>query len=149
MDLNRLHEIIEATTRPLRKGHMVTEQNVGGIAVKEVYGYPHESTEPDLKKVDVEFFVVGVDAAAAEKRKAELVALLDVFDEANLKNGPSYMTVGGALGSQQAAFQLFALGEVLGLWSVITPATFGLTGPEAKEAAGKGYIMISGYSPKA
>ena len=56
--------------------------------------------------------------------------------------------IGGYIGDQGAAFQLMALGQVLGLWEVITPSSLGLTGERASMAAGAGYLMISGYHPE-
>ncbi len=38
-----------------------------------------------------------------------------------------------------------ALGQVLGLWRVITPVDLGITGAKAMDAAGLGYVMLSGY----
>jgi len=34
---------------------------------------------------------------------------------------------------------------VLGLWDVITPATLGLSGELAQDAAGRGFIMCTGF----
>ena len=62
-----------------------------------------------------------------------------------LAGGPSYIEIGGVLGDQQEAFLLFALGKVLGLWSVITPATLGFEGPEADQLAGAGMVNMSGF----
>lgn len=129
MDTKRLYEILGETTIQLRKGDVV-------------HGTP--------EMVDLEFLVIGVDRAAAERLRAELISILNTYPRPDrLASGPSYIEVGGEIGDQGAAFQLFALGKVLGLWGVITPATFGMKGEEAKRAAGAGYIMISGYKAAA
>lgn len=102
-----------------------------------------------LEMVDVEFMVVGVDKAKAETRRAELRAILDAWPQPErLAGGPSYIEVGGVIGDQGAAFLLFALGKVLGLWGLITPASMGITGPDAREMAGAGFVMITGYRPE-
>jgi hypothetical protein len=59
--------------------------------------------------------------------------------------GPSYIHAGAVFLSQDNAFQLFALGQVLGLWQIITPETFGITGDDASELAGSGFVMIDGF----
>lgn len=92
--------------------------------------------------------VIGVDRAKAESYREPLIGLLNAYpDPAQLAGGPSYIHVGGVIGDQGAAFCLFALGQVLGLWTVITPATMGFTGAEARDMAGAGFVMISGYRP--
>lgn len=159
MDMNRLYTILNATTLQLRKGEVVhgtpelvdaikrgDESMPGGVVT--VDAMPHESSADGLEKVDMQFLTIGVKKSEAETVRAELVALLDTYpDPATLAGGPSYIAVGAEIGDQGAAFQLFALGKVLGLWDVITPASLGLTGQEAIAAAGSGFIMITGYRP--
>lgn len=156
MNIARLHEILRETTVQLRKGETLEgttalvdaikrgdEDLPGGVA--EFYCMPHEA-DADLVKVDCEFLVIGVDKAKANDRRAELVSILDTYPNPDrLAGGPSYIEVGDEIGDQGAAFQLFALGKVLGLWDVITPATMGLTGSEARQLAGSGFVMITGY----
>jgi hypothetical protein len=159
MDLSKLYEILSETTIQLRKGEEIegspelVEQikrgdhpTAGGVA--EIYMMPHASeAKPELKKIDLEFLVIGVDKHAAERRKAELINILNSYPEPDrLAGGPSYIEVGGVIGDQGAAFQLFALGQVLGIWNVITPASMGITGAEARRLAGSGFVMISGYT---
>ena len=149
MNLDRLYQILRETTVQLRKGEAVEEREVAGIHVTEVYAMPHEQhAEDTLEKVDCSFLVVGVDKNKAEQFRDEFVELLKRYPEpARLAGGPSYIEVGGVIGDQGAAFQLFALGHVLGLWSVITPETLGITGARARELAGLGFVMISGFNP--
>lgn len=164
MDLKRLYEILSETTMQLRKGavvhgskHLVDAINEGRELDKEPGGVvtidamPHVSeVVPDTETIDMEFLVIGVDRAAAEKHKAELISILDTYPQPDrLAAGPSYIEVGAAIGDQGAAFQLFALGKVLGLWDVITPGAMGVTGDAARQLAGSGYIMITGYHPHA
>lgn len=149
MDIERLFAILSETTTQLRKGETVETRQVGNLAVIDAYLMPHESeAPPDLDKVDLEFVVIGVDKAKAESLRGEIVGLLDAYPQPErLAAGPSYIEVGGVIGSQGGAFQLFALGEVLGLWKVITPRTFGITDSEqARTLAGSGFILITGYT---
>lgn len=147
MDLDRLYRILGDTTVQLRKGAAVERERVGAVDVTHVYAMPAVSDAPNsLVRVDCEFLVIGVDRARAEQHRSELLSILRAYPQPErLAGGPSYIEVGAAIGDQGAAFQLFALGEVLGLWKVITPATLGFTGPEARDMAGRGLVMISGF----
>lgn len=160
MDLNRLHEILSATTTQLRKGetirgdkHLVDaikagadcDERPGGIATFDMMPHTNEAP-PELIKVDMEFLTIGVDKMKAESHKAELVEILKTYPRPDrLAGGLSYIEVGAEIGDQGAAFQLFAFGKVLGLWDVITPAAMGFTGEEARQMAGQGFVMMSGF----
>jgi hypothetical protein len=141
--------ILNATTTQLRKGPEVVQRTSPALSVTEIYDMPAVAEAlPELVKVDMEFMVIGVDPVKAEEHRAGLIEWLDNLgpDEATaFAGGPSYITAGAIIGDQGAAFQLYALGQVLGLWKVITPATFGFTGQEAREMAGNGLIMMTGY----
>jgi hypothetical protein len=163
MNLERLYQILQETTVQLRKGEEVEGDPELVQAVKDfkegddidklpggsvhIYAMPHESqAKSDIERVDLHFIVVGVDKAKAEQIKDELVAIMKTYPQPErLAGGPSYIEVGGEIGDQGAAFQLFALGKVLGLWDVITPEKLGITGAEASEMAGKGLVMMSGF----
>lgn len=160
MNLDRLYKILAETTIQLRKGEVfegtpeLVEQTkrggdepLNGGGVLEIYAMPHASeAKPDLEKVDVEFMVIGVNKAKAEEHRAELIDILKTYPNPDqLAGGPSYIEVGAEIGDQGAAFQLFALGKILGLWSIITPATMGFTGEEARMMAGQGFVMMSGF----
>lgn len=162
MNLDRLHQILAETTVQLRKGeavhgapHLVEaikkgeplDKLPGGVVT--IDAMPHESEFPG-EKVDLCLVVIGVDKAKAEQHKAELISILKAYpDPEQLAGGPSYISVGAELGDQGAAFQLFALGKILGLWSIITPETMGFEGPEIAEMAGLGFVMISGFRGEA
>lgn len=160
MNLDRLYQILAETTVQLRKGEVfegtpeLVEQakhgeELNGGGVLEVYAMPHESeAQPGVEKVDMEFLTIGVDRAKAEEHRAELVAILNDWPTdavAPLADGPSYIALGADIGDQGAAFQLMALGKVLKLWNVITPASFGFSGTEARQLAGSGMVLMSGY----
>lgn len=161
MNTRRLYELLNEATVQLRKGEELegTPALVEGIkagktldelpgGVVHVYAMPHEAqARPEIVKVDLHFIVVGVDKAKAEEIKPELIAILNDYPSPErLAGGPSYIEVGAELGDQGTALQLFAVGQVLGLWSVITPATLGMDGPIADQMAGSGFVMMSGYA---
>jgi hypothetical protein len=164
MNLNRLYEILNETTIQLRKGEVIhgdkplvdaikagveSDKLPGGVVTFDMMPTVAEAAD-GLEKVDLEFLVIGVHKAKAEQHRAELIGLLNTYPNPDsLASGPSYITVGGEIGDQGAAFQLFALGKVLGLWEVITPGSFGMTGAEAQQAAGSGFIMMTGYKQAA
>lgn len=146
-----LFEILAATTAQLRKGPSITRESTltsnGSLEVTEIFAMPHENAS-DLEKVDLELLTVGVDRKMAEKHRSRLCEILnDYSDPEGLSGEPSYIEVGAEIEDQGAAFQLFALGKVLGLWDVITPTSLGFSGEVAQEMAGRGFVMITGYKP--
>jgi len=147
VNLDKLYEILRETTIQLRKGEEIEERQIGNLHVTEVYAMPHEEeADNGLVKVDCQFIVVGVDKTKAEKSRDELIAILKTYpDPDRLAGGPSYIEVGAEIGDQGAALQLFALGQVLGLWRIITPKTLGIIGVQAEQMAGMGFVMISGF----
>jgi hypothetical protein len=149
MNLQRLYEILGETTVQLRKGEVVERSKAGPVDVVTINAMPHESeAASETEVVDLTLLSVGVDCAKAHSHKAELIDILKKYSAPErLAGGPSYIEVGAEIGDQGAAFQLFALGKVLGLWSVITPATMGFAGKEATDMAGQGFVMISGFRP--
>lgn len=151
MNLDRLYKILNGTTVQLRKGEIVTEEEKLGLRVTTIDMMPRESEAHDgIEKVDLEFLMIGVDKAKAEQNKAELISILKTYPQPDrLAGGPSYIEVGAEIGDQGAAFQLFALGKVLGLWDVITPARMGFTGAEARQMAGSGFVMMTGFKAAA
>lgn len=157
---DRLYEILNDTTIQLRKGeaihgtpelvdaiHRGDEELPGGVVTLDIM--PKESdARVDLGRVDLHFLTIGVDKQKAEQHKEELIRLLNDYPKPErLAGGPSYIEVGAEIGDQGAAFQLFALGKILGLWDVITPDSMGMDGDLADQMAGSGFIMITGYSP--
>lgn len=148
MDLDRLYKILNKVTVQLRKGEEFEEHQEGNLKVVEVFMMPHESEVSNFVKVDCVFLTIGVDKEKAEKYREEIITILKNYPQPErLAGGPSYIEVGGVIGDQGATFQLFALGEVLGLWKVITPKTLGMDDVEARQLAGVGMILISGYNP--
>lgn len=162
MDVTRLYKILAETTCQLRKGEEITGtpelveefknlkpgDELKGGGVLEIFAMPSVSEAPvELVQVDLHFVSIGVDKAKAEQRRAEFVSILKSWPNDALAGGPSYITVGGEIGDQGSALQMFALGQVLGLWTVITPKTVGIEGEDADRMAGMGFVMMSGFRP--
>jgi hypothetical protein len=105
-----------------------------------------EDRAPTGHSVSVHFFWV---QARNNPTAAELRALLEAEYPRveRLREGPSYIEIGGAIGDQGLALQLIGLGELVGLWTVVTPATVFFEGAEADEMAGRGFVMCSGLGP--
>src|ERR1700733_2312134 len=158
MDLVKLHDILRDTTIQLRKGEAIhgtpelvgaiergDEHLPGGVVTFDMMPAVTEAP-PELERIDMEFLVIGVDKAKAEARRSEFVDVMQGYpDLERLAGGPSYIEVGAEIGDQGVAFQLFALGKTLGMWDVITPAKLGFSGEEAKQMAGAGFVMMTGY----
>jgi len=108
--------------------------------------------EEAARVADLFFFEVEVDAQATADKLRELVeghaSELSPNDGVELlKPGTSfsYMQLGAWIGSQELALRLMGLGNVLGLWQLITPRLFAricdLTQEQAEDMAGRGYVM--------
>lgn len=141
--LTELAEFIRLATIEYRKGD---EVEVKGDAV-HVYAMPE--TPERGKLIDVHFINVGFTELAADQARFKrlLLAALngpgeyqDITVE-RMAGGPSYIEIGAWIGSQDLALRLLALGELCELWQVLTPAKLGITGPEADQLAGGGFVM--------
>ena len=165
MDIDRLYQILGQTTAQYRKGERFTgtpelvEQAKAGVPIDkiqgggtlEIFAMPHvDEAGPEVELVDLFFLTIGVKKDAALAIKEELIEMLRTYpNPKGLSVGLSYIEVGADLGDQGAAFQLFALGKVLGIWNVVLPGTVGIVGDEATELAGRGFILITGFTEKA
>lgn len=95
--------------------------------------------------VNVHFFWVSAqNDPTAEDLRTLLEAEYPQIDR--LKQGPSYIEMGGALGDQGIALRLIGLGGILKLWTVVTPAMVGITGEDADGMAGAGFVMAGGMT---
>lgn len=122
--------------------------------------YVHDMTSgtstnqpPDTGAIDVHFFRVLIspdfDPAVFTRLLREWIDHgRGAFDEDpktdELAGGPSYIRWGYLLGDQTLALLTMACGAKAGLWEVITPGTLGITGEEAADLAGRGFVMTSG-----
>jgi hypothetical protein len=140
------HYVLDHTCT-YRKGEPVRAEKIGDVAVVTMdFMPPREQAPPDA--VDLHFLLV----AAEKADKDEFVPLLRAalgspgeftnIDARRLIYGPSYIELGGWLGSQDVALRFIGLGAVLGLWKPVTPASLGITGPDAEEMAGRGFVML-------
>jgi hypothetical protein len=150
MNTERLYEILLKTTDQYRRGNEVTvDDSTPGLKVTHIYAMPHVLEAPGdntHELVDVHFMHIAVNKEEAEKYREEFEALLEEYPEPDrLTGGPSYIEVGAFINSQESALRMFALGEFLKLWTVIIPASLGITGSQADKMAGLGFVMISGY----
>jgi len=152
MNSRSLYEIVEETTKIFRKGSEIERKNSKGLEVVEIYGYPPTSESEaenlmNLEMIDMIFINVEVNKELAEKSRRELEIILDNYPQPErLRGGPSYIELAPNLGAEQeTALRLMALGKVLGYWDIMSGKTLGLTDQEAKELAGQGLLMISGY----
>ncbi len=152
MDAQKLYDIVQDSTRVFRKGESVERRQVGNVDVVELFGYDRTKDDPsgdNFDKVDMVFVDVVVDRAKAEQYRGALAEQLKGYPQPErLAGGPSYIELAPNLGmEQEGAFRVMALGKTLGMWNVISAKTLGLDDAQAREMAGQGFLMISGYKP--
>lgn len=99
MNLDRMHAILADCCHQFRKGPEITERQTPALKIVTVQLMPHaEEAAAELEKIDVHFFIVGIDKPAAERHRAELLELLAAYPEPReLASGPSYIAVGARL----------------------------------------------------
>ena len=148
--IEALNEAIDSSTIVYRKGDIITDKQVGRVHVTEVYAYPQTPARDAV--VDLQFINVGAtdDPVTADEFRALIAAAVGTgpypVSADDLRGGPSYIALGGWLGSQEYALRYIALGELLGMWKAITPAALGITDPEmAGQMAGMGFVMAAPY----
>lgn len=125
---------------------VVKESDAGGVHVVEINAFPE--TPPNAVRADVHFVMVGPTEGFPEHD--ELLAVVRgafglgefPLSAEDLAGGPSYITLGGWLGSQDLALMLIGAVELAGISKAITPAVFGATGAMANEMAGLGMVML-------
>lgn len=144
--MNTVHDIVRGCSFEFRKGEPITTRIIGIVEVVEVFAMPHINDAPGhLEQVDVHFMWIGVDRDKALLHEQDLVAILEPHRPL-LERGPSFMTIAQEFEVEQdVALSLMAVGQVLGFWSVMTPAVFRLKGEMADRAAAAGYVLINGY----
>jgi hypothetical protein len=130
----------------------VTHSQVGGIAVTEVMGFPETPAEAPIDEVAADVHFVEVVRGEDFPTKDELIAYVqDALGEGefgttmsadDLAGGPSYITLGGWLGSQDLALMLIGAVELAGIAKAITPKALGMTGEMADTMAGNGLVML-------
>ena len=137
----------------------VSTHQDGALEVTEVYAYPEApagavhatftEAPPDEVRADVHFVEIAPTADFPDQE--DLVAMVQgAFGEgeygtmraADLSGGPSYIALGGWLGSQELALMLIGAVELAGLAKAITPKLLGMTGEVADQMAGSGLVML-------
>lgn len=101
--------------------------------------------EPTGHSVDVHFFWV---QAKNDPKKEDFLRLLEAGypDMGRLRGGPSFIEIGAAIGDQGDALKLIGLGELVGMWKVITPKVLGVMAEaDANMLAGRGFVMAGGF----
>lgn len=147
MNYGELITYVRKATVVYRKGEVV---KVSQSSVT-VDAFPERPA--DKQTVDCHFVTVGFTEHAPTLSHREFYEALVTNPEGEFTeitpsrwaDGLSYIEIGGWIGDQTLAFQLLALGEVHGLWTVVTPAVLGFTDAAlADSMAGGGLVMASG-----
>jgi hypothetical protein len=138
---------------------VVTQHEADGIQVVEVMGFPESPTDaepgtftdtsPDRVRADVHFVEIAPTADFPDREEL-ITAVRGALGEGefvamtaeDLSKGPSYIALGGWLGSQDLALMLIGAVELAGIAPAITPAALGMTGASADMLAGNGLVMI-------
>jgi hypothetical protein len=150
--INALVSYLMGAATLYRKGEVVTQPSPG---VTEIYGYP-AAEDARGKLADVHFVKVGLSRETTEKELLGHIetaltgeGVYSTLDLADLAGGPSYITLGGWLGSQDLALRLIGLAEILDLGKALTPgaifgpATTAETQKRYDELAGAGFVMLA------
>lgn len=135
---------VELVRRPGQP--MVETRDLGDVVVTEVTAFPE--AEPDRAIADVHF--VGVAARDLPDRDTLVGTVVSACGEGefqamqpkDLAGGPSYVVLGGWLGSQDLALMLIGAVELAGVADAITPGRLGIKGPEGDNLAGLGMVML-------
>lgn len=152
--LSDLNNYIRATTVEYRKGAEVIEHEPeNGVQVTEIFNMPPTPDRGVL--VDCWFINVGFTERATDKD--EFIRLLraalgpgefETITAETIIGGPSYITLGAWLGSQDQALRMLALGKFYDLWNIITPTSLFGPAQDAGQATkfdlmvGGGFILI-------
>ena len=144
-----IREVVEGCTTVFRVAEVpagLLGAALGAVSMGRPEGAPGSAGE--AVEIDAHFFVCAVDPAGAEAALGAVVAWCEAYpDPDRLAGGPTFVEVAEVAGDPVTAIRIFAVGEVLGLWNVITPERLGFSGTEAEEMAAKGLVMITGYQP--
>lgn len=96
-------------------------------------------TEPDGRvRVTQDEFHEALNGALEQKNGS-----FSSIDRERLLAGPSYIELGKWLGDQGIAISFIGVGAVLGFWDVMTPQALGITGQEASDLLGMGFLFPS------
>lgn len=106
-------------------------------------GMPYQ---PDGHTADMVFFKVANHGGSADElRTLVSEAKKGFYGDVDLFDGleHNYLELGGWIGDQGYALMLMGLGNVLGLWHLLTPVNMlGLDGEQAMKMAGMGMVAV-------
>ena len=106
---------------------------------------PTVSMQPTGHTSDVIYFRVrAFGEPNAEELRRLIVAHPGIFSQVDLFDGQehNYQELGGWIGNQELALMLMGLGELLELWTLITPRSLGLPNDLVRLMTGAGLITI-------
>lgn len=126
---------------------MVSQRTEGNVRVTEVKAFP----EAPLGAVRADLHFVVVAPTEGFPSTPDLIEAVrgalghgvwSSLTADDLEGGPSYITLGAWLGSQDLALMLIGAVELAGIARAITPEVLGLTGETADRLAGSGAVML-------
>lgn len=150
MNVIKLKNLLNNTTAVLSNGALtdsyLLELGVPEVLLKNIPPKEEYVEEPHLELVNCYLLSVAVSKFRAEEIRREFLDALDTGDSPDvLSTGPSYKHLVPLLGDAMSVLQLFAVGQCLQLWQVLTPEDFNIE-PEARDAAALlGMVNITGY----
>lgn len=124
----------------------------GDCQCGKCFDLPENPQQPTWHTADVAFFKVKiVGEPKAEELKSLIAAHSGVFANVDLLDGKehNYQEIGGWIGDQGLALMLMGLGELVGLWKLLTPRSLlgnDLPDDLVKQMAGAGFVAIQGGS---
>lgn len=125
----------------------IKERDTGNVRVVHVNAFPE--TPANATRADVHFVNVAPTEGFPEKdvliktvQGALGEGVFTAMTAEDLAGGPSYITLGHWLGSQDLALMLIGAVELSEISSAITPGMLGITGDQADEMAGNGFVML-------
>ena len=136
---------------------MTSVSQTGDVRVVEVMAFPEAPedavhgtfADTPVARADVHF--VEITPTADFPDREELIEAVrgalgqgewTPMEANDLAGGPSYITLGGWLGSQDLALMLIGAVELADIAKAITPETLGITGGLANQMAGNGFVML-------
>jgi len=147
LDWNAIRSIVQEQCTPLRLGEEVTTDSGGAT---HLWFMPHIDEEPGYEhdKIHVSFFAVAINKKLCDQTREDFVKLVEQASD-SWRDGPNYLQIGAAIGSQEYALSFIALGRYYGLWNILSPQTMGIDDPTlAEKMAGLGMINPQGWSPE-
>jgi len=126
---------------------VIEERDVGNVHVVEFNMF--DQAPPGATRADVHFVLVAPTEGLPDReefarvlREAAGPGDFTTLSTEDLAKGPSYIALGGWLGSQDLALMLIGAAELVGYAKAITPEVLGITGEMADQLAGQGMVFL-------